>query len=109
MTPIFKKLDAFIPALSLLLKQFRPLLFVLCIHKTIKEDETVTNPCVFLFIILYIVNVCIFEWYILQSIIGANFQKAGRLHSCLIMFRGYSSFDELLNFIQQFTKRRIEE
>ena len=54
-TPIFKKLDAFIPALSLLLK----LLFLLgyCYWFSItpsRNNNEITNPCVFLFIILYI-------------------------------------------------------
>ena len=44
-----------------------------------------TNPCVFLFIILYIYSKHMFFWVTyFTEIPDAIFQKAGRLHSCLI-------------------------
>ena len=153
LTPIFKKLDAFIPALSLLGSYVLCDVAWECDHsRSITQNVEDTNPCVFLFIILYtvnihifenqdlrftwrqfskswtpsflpysvprlrrylplfvcfhtktasndednqplcvsfyyiiyIVNICIFECNISQTFIDANFQKAGRLHSCLI-------------------------
>ena len=92
LTPIFKKLDAFIPALSLLLN----LSFFLCFcfgtqqkHKK-KDKESLPTPVCF-FLLYYIYSKCMFFWVTCFCIFtDANFQKAGRLHSCLIMFRGYS-------------------
>ena len=55
LTPIFKKLDAFIPALSLLGTYVPSLAFLYVLHtKNQRWYVNDTNPCVFLFIILYI-------------------------------------------------------
>ena len=59
---ILKKLDAFIPALSLLGKlHFFALLCLLLRTKRAKKWSD-TNPCVFLFIILYIYSEHMFFW-----------------------------------------------
>ena len=76
LTPIFKKLDAFIPALPLLLNQHFCVVFLFMFHKQPRRNvERLTNPCVFLFIILYIVNVCFFEWFILCFLLAPIFKK----------------------------------
>ena len=85
-TPIFKKLDAFIPALSLLDLLFHLCCFTAVFHTTYSIDEKVI-PTPVCFFFLYIYSKCMFFWvtYFLQIFTNANFQKAGRLHSCLIM------------------------
>ena len=83
----FQKAGRLHSCLIALLRLFVKLAFiVLCIHKTANLTNRLYQPlCVSFYYIIYIVNVCFFEWNILQVFIGANFQKAGRLHSCLIM------------------------
>ena len=82
----FQKAGRLHSCLIALLRLFVKLAFiVLCIHKTANLTNRLYQPlCVSFYYIIYIVNVCFFEWNILQVFIGANFQKAGRLHSCLI-------------------------
>ena len=58
--------------------------FVVYPQKT-KQKKSYNQPlCVSFYYTIYIVNVCFFEWYVLQIFTDANSQKAGRLHSCLI-------------------------
>ena len=65
-TPIFKKLDAFIPALSLLDLLFHLCCFTAVFHTTYSIDEKVIpTPVCFFLLYIYIVNVCFFfEWHI---------------------------------------------
>ena len=88
LTPIFKKLDAFIPALSLLGTYIFQHLFLFCLlPKQNKRCRKMYQPlCVSFCYIIYIVDVC-FLCKIFHGYVDANFQKAGRLHSCLIPAR----------------------
>ena len=63
LTPIFKKLGAFIPALSLL-RTFALSLYLFCVFhaKHTVTKQRCTNPCVFLFIILYIYSKYMYFW-----------------------------------------------
>ena len=90
LAPIFKKLDAFIPALSLLANYIFCLLLFSISQQHQTEDIIWYQPlCVSFYYIIYIVNVCIFECSILQVFVDANFQIAGRLHSCLIVLGSF--------------------
>ena len=107
LTPIFKKLDAFIPALPLLgTWSTRVVLFMMFHHKTTRVDHIMYQPLCVSFYYIYIVNVCFFEWHILCVYIGANFQKAGRLHSCLTPARQHVLSCCLYVFVPQ--KRQQE-
>ena len=86
LTPIFKKLDAFIPALPLLGK-LSTLLdnFVVFHNKSSKVDNMIPTPVCF-FLLYYIYSKYMFFWVsCFTCLLDANFQKAGRLHSCLIV------------------------
>ena len=62
LTPIFKKLDAFIPALSLLGTLLLLFCFVLCIqNKTAEVKRNVPTPVCF-FLLYYIYSKCMYFW-----------------------------------------------
>ena len=54
LTPIFKKLDAFIPALSLLLNLFLSGLFTVCVPQTKDQTKKVVPTPVCFFLLYYI-------------------------------------------------------
>ena len=60
-------------------------------HKT-NEKRWYQPLCVSFYYIIYIVNICIFEYLSYSVFLDANFQKAGRLHSCLITFAGLTLY-----------------
>ena len=55
--------------------------FVFAHKKPWEKTTRYQPPCVSFYYIIYIVNICIFEYHVLQIFTDANFQKAGRLHS----------------------------
>ena len=83
LTPIFKKLDAFIPALSLLANYYFSALLFCCLQQNEQKSSNITPPVCF-FLLYYIYSKHMYFWVTrFVFFIDANFQKAGRLHSCL--------------------------
>ena len=77
LAPIFKKLDAFIPALSLLANYIFCLLLFSISQQHQTEDIIWYQPlCVSFYYIIYIVNVCIFECTIFTNFHWRQFSKS---------------------------------
>ena len=61
LTPIFKKLDAFIPALSLLANYYFSALLFCCLQQNEQKSSNITPPVCF-FLLYYIYSKCMYFW-----------------------------------------------